>query len=70
MCSSDLVNKLNLLMWLFWDTDIGGIAVGNLQMLGGDELEFATDQNEFKIDLINRKFSDGKDICFGELEIK
>ena len=61
-------NRLNLIMWLYWDSEIPGIPLKYLQLLPGEVFICKTDDGKkIEIDLITKKYCNGDDIIFNEV---
>lgn len=61
-------NRLNLIMWLYWDSGIPGIPLKYIQILPGEVFECKTTENQkIAVNLITKKYCNGDDIVFNEV---
>lgn len=72
----DCTNRLNILVWLYFDDGYGGLSINHLRLLPGHTLVFVVTSGVvgpdakhkcMAINLQTGKYSDGEDIDFGEV---
>lgn len=62
------MNRLKLIMSIYWISEYNGVPLGKLALLNGTQLQVWYDNgNSMSVNLITQKYSDGEDILFGEV---
>lgn len=68
----DFTNRMNLLLWIYWDDAIPGISINNIAIQGNQLTLLCGPRCDLRIDvnLRTRRYLDGNSIPFNELRLE